>query len=130
VGTQKHIISYKGENIMARVGGGYENFTEFVANNHRFFERTLLVHMIKSKESLEWVCEQLINDKKIQLSKPYQDSLNNGFKTSADDLVINRRLGRTQRLDDTMVRRVSPTRGSPSRSPTRKSNIYEKNLIE
>lgn len=42
---------------MARVGGGYEKFDEYVANNHRFFERTLLVHMIKSKESLEWVCK-------------------------------------------------------------------------
>jgi hypothetical protein len=57
VGTQKLIIQYKGEHIMARVGGGYEKFEEYVANNHRFFERTLLVHMIKSKESLEWVCK-------------------------------------------------------------------------
>lgn len=119
---------------MARVGGGYEKFDEYVANNHRFFERTLLVHMIKSKESLEWVCEQLINDKKIQLSKPYQDSLNNGFKTSADDLVITRRLGRVNRFDNdtSLVNRLSPTRGSPNRSPVRKSNTsyYEKNLIE
>jgi hypothetical protein len=36
-------------------------------------EKTLLMHMIKSKESLEWVCDALMNDKRIpQVSNPYE----------------------------------------------------------
>jgi hypothetical protein len=77
---------------MVRVGGGYVQFDEYIPNNHRFFERTLLVHMIKSQESLEWVCDALMKDKKIQHSNKYEYNLNQGQRTSASNLVINRRL--------------------------------------
>ena len=58
---------------MVRVGGGYFKFEEYIPNNHRFFEKALLLHMIKSKESLEWVCEALMNDQRIpQVANPYE----------------------------------------------------------
>lgn len=50
---------------MVRVGGGYFRFDDFIPSQHRFFEKTLLMHMIKSKESLEWVCDALCKEKKF-----------------------------------------------------------------
>jgi hypothetical protein len=44
---------------MLRIGGGFENFSEYIPKNHRFFERSLVVQMIKSGESLEWIVDQL-----------------------------------------------------------------------
>ena len=41
--------------LMVRAGGGYEKFDEYVPHNHRYFQRSLVIHMIKSGESLEWV---------------------------------------------------------------------------
>jgi len=58
---------------MVRVGGGYFRFEEYIPNNHRFFEKQLLIHMIKSQESLEWVCDALMNDKRIPTNmNPYE----------------------------------------------------------
>jgi hypothetical protein len=57
---------------MVRVGGGYFRFDDFIPSQHRFFEKTLLLHMIKSKESLEWVCDALCKEKKIpQVNNPF-----------------------------------------------------------
>lgn len=51
---------------MVRVGGGYEKFFEYVPKNHRYFERSLVVHMIKSGESLEGVVDALFNGRKLK----------------------------------------------------------------
>ena len=50
---------------MLRIGGGYEKFSEHMPHNQRFYERSLVVHMIKSGESLEKVIELLFLGKKI-----------------------------------------------------------------
>ena len=56
-----------------RVGGGFSRFDEYILNNHKIIEKTLLMNMIKSKESLEWVCEALMKDKRIpQIANPYE----------------------------------------------------------
>ena len=65
IGTTKQIIQSRSDQMMVRVGGGYVPFDEYIPNNHRLIERQLLNHMIKSQESLEWVCDALINDKRI-----------------------------------------------------------------
>ena len=65
IGTSKQIIQSRSDQMMVRVGGGYVPFDEYIPNNHRVFERALLFHMIKSQESLEWVCDALIKDKRI-----------------------------------------------------------------
>ena len=74
IGSQKQIIQYKQTNqLTVRVGGGFSKFDEYIPNNHKFIEKTLLMNMIKSKESLEWVCDALINDKRIpQIANPYE----------------------------------------------------------
>lgn len=51
---------------MVRVGGGYEKFIDYVPKNHRYFERSLVVHMIKSGESLEGVVDAIFNGKKLK----------------------------------------------------------------
>lgn len=58
----------KSGNIILRVGGGQYNFAEWVPYNHRIFERTLVINMINSSETLEYVIHQLLDDKKIPQS--------------------------------------------------------------
>jgi hypothetical protein len=50
---------------MVRVGGGYAKFEEHIDKQARYYQRMLVVYMIKSGESLEWVVEQLKANKKI-----------------------------------------------------------------
>lgn len=50
--------------LMVRAGGGYERFDEYVPQHHRYFQRSLVIHMIKSGESLEWVVDQIMAGKK------------------------------------------------------------------
>lgn len=64
------------DNLMVRVGGGYEKFIDYVPKNHRYFERSLVVHMIKSGESLEGVVDALFNGRKLKnLIKESNDNL-------------------------------------------------------
>ena len=49
---------------MCRVGGGYEEFGEYLQRNHRQEERKLVILMIKTQESLEWVVSALMAGKK------------------------------------------------------------------
>ena len=51
--------------MMVRVGGGYFKFDEYIPQNEQYYKRTLLMYMIKSKWSLEDVCEAIMNDKQI-----------------------------------------------------------------
>ena len=64
IGSQRSILELKRNFVMVRTGGGYEKFEEHVPKNHRFFQRQLVVHMIKSGESLEWVVDQIVAGKK------------------------------------------------------------------
>ena len=74
IGDKKHIIQQNTNSFTVRVGGGHFKFEEYVPNNHKYFEKALLIHMIKSKESLEWVCEALMNEQRIpQAAAGYED---------------------------------------------------------
>mmetsp|Transcript_38688 Transcript_38688/g.58863 ORF Transcript_38688/g.58863 Transcript_38688/m.58863 type:complete len:133 (-) Transcript_38688:643-1041(-) len=55
IGAVKVNCELKRNFVLIRTGGGYEKFEEYVPNNHRYFQRQLLVQIIKSGESLEWV---------------------------------------------------------------------------
>jgi len=66
IGSNRINCTMKRDYVMLRVGGGYEKFVEYVPRTHKYFERTLVVHMIKSGESLEWVVDALFNNKKIK----------------------------------------------------------------
>jgi len=53
------------DSLIVRVGGGYVKFEEHFEKYDRYYQRMLVVHMIKSGESLEWVIEMLKANKKI-----------------------------------------------------------------
>jgi hypothetical protein len=59
IGSVRINVDMKTDNLMLRVGGGFEKFIDYVPKNHRYFERSLVVHMIKSGESLEWVVDEI-----------------------------------------------------------------------
>ena len=66
IGPNRMTCNVIQDNLMVRVGGGYEKFSEYVPKNHRYFERSLVVHMIKSGESLEGVVDALFNGRKLK----------------------------------------------------------------
>ena len=67
VGTERLTIKQDTDNdsLMVRVGGGYTNFEDHVLKQDRTYQRQLVINMIKSGESLEWVIDQLKLNKKI-----------------------------------------------------------------
>lgn len=66
IGSQKCTCYLRQGNVIVRVGGGQHNFEEYVPFNHRIFERILVINMINSNQSLEWVLEQLIQNNRIK----------------------------------------------------------------
>lgn len=51
---------------MIKNGVSFEKFDEFVLQNLQFYQRTLVGYMMRSGESLEYVVDQLINNKKLR----------------------------------------------------------------
>lgn len=52
--------------IIARVGGGYEDFRAWLGKNIDSMEKSLVSKMVTSRESLEAVCQLLIDGKPIR----------------------------------------------------------------
>lgn len=65
VGDKKINLEKNGEFVTANIGGGYQNFEKYIQKNHKAFERAIVIKMIQSSESLEWVCEAIIEGTKI-----------------------------------------------------------------
>jgi hypothetical protein len=66
IGCQRLICEIKRNCLLLRVGGGYESFQEYVIKNDRYFQRMLIIYMIKSGENLEYVIQCLLDDKPIK----------------------------------------------------------------
>ena len=66
IGHQRCSILLKSDVVIVRVGGGQDKFEDYVPLNHRIFERQLVLSMINSNESLEWVIDRLVNGNKIR----------------------------------------------------------------
>lgn len=66
IGAVKAACYLRSDNVIVRVGGGTHNFEEWVPFNHRIFERNIVINMINSGETMEWVLDQMIQDKKIK----------------------------------------------------------------
>lgn len=76
IGHTRITCDFKNDNLICRVGGGFEKFIDYVPKNHRYFERSLVVHMIKSGESLEGVVDALFNGRKLKnLIKESNDNI-------------------------------------------------------
>ena len=65
VGNKIISLEKKGEYVTARISGGYQKFDEYIEENHNKIEKDLVLKMIQSQQSLEWICEAIINGKKI-----------------------------------------------------------------
>jgi len=48
-----------------RIGGGYHTFEEYIPKHQREMQVMMLHNMMKSRESLEWCCEAMMNSEKI-----------------------------------------------------------------
>ena len=80
VGTSKVHLEQKADYVIAQVGGGYEKFELYITKNHKTMERQLLIKMIQSKESLEWIVQALIRGEKIPTGhQPAFDSSQGNF---------------------------------------------------
>lgn len=60
IGSNRVNVDLKNDNLIVHVGGGSERFEDYVSTNLKYFQRQLVVYMLKSGESLEWVIDQLI----------------------------------------------------------------------
>ena len=69
VGNKIISIEKKGEYVTAHIGGGYSKLTEYLQENHYKIEKDLVYKMIQSQQSLEWICESMMNGNKIQSSR-------------------------------------------------------------
>lgn len=65
VGIYKIHLEQKADYVIAQVGGGYQKFEPYIIKNHKSIERQLIIKMIQSKESLEWIVDALIRGEKI-----------------------------------------------------------------
>lgn len=65
VGNKTISLEKKGEYVTAHIGGGYRRFEDYISENHKKLERDLVIKMIQSKESLEWICESISNGQRI-----------------------------------------------------------------
>mmetsp|Transcript_5424 Transcript_5424/g.9129 ORF Transcript_5424/g.9129 Transcript_5424/m.9129 type:complete len:352 (-) Transcript_5424:8-1063(-) len=121
IGTNRLSCEIKRDIMMVRVGGGYEKFVEYVPRNQRYFQRMIVVYMIKSGESLEWVIESLCTGRKIKniIKTEQQDKSKSRSKSRSkepenDDEKLKRRVAvnLSQTKDDTsMTKDQSPQRG-------------------
>ena len=66
IGCNRCSCIIKRDQLLIKKGGGYEKFETYVSSNLKYFQRMLVVYMIKSGESLEYVVDQLVNNKKIR----------------------------------------------------------------
>lgn len=65
VGSNNVTIKMTNSCCMIRVGGGWVKFDEHIVSHQRYYMRKLVIFMIKSGESLEWVIDAIITGKKI-----------------------------------------------------------------
>lgn len=62
IGSQKVNLVIKRESILVQKGGGTEKLEAYISNNNKIFQRNIVMFMIKSNESLEFVIDSLINN--------------------------------------------------------------------
>jgi hypothetical protein len=95
VGDKKINLEKNGEFVTANIGGGYQNFAKYIQKNHKAFERAIVIKMIQSGESLECVCEAIIEGTKIPVLHSIQYN--------------------------PVAKTASPSKGSPRGSPTKEA---------
>lgn len=80
IGTSVQHCELKKQGPMVKINDYYEPFGQYCIENHEKMEKILVQHMFESGKSLEEVCEQIINGRKIRtetFQKELQGSLRN-----------------------------------------------------
>ena len=70
IGTNKCLCELRGNKVMIRIGGGYESFSEYMHKNEKHIQRQLVIGMIKSEQSLEYVVQKLMTGARISELEP------------------------------------------------------------
>jgi hypothetical protein len=118
IGATKACCILKSGNVIVRVGGGQYPFEEWVPFNHRIFERIIVINMINSNQTMEWVIGQMISDKKIPAVLYPLTSQTTG-KISSPERERNASPLQKKRTSVNSPARFARTPTSPSgRSPT------------
>lgn len=113
VGDKKIHIKQDTRYIIANVGGGYEEFWAWFSKHIEDMERSLITKMVNSRESLETVCQKLIDGQPIRhhaITPELESSRKKMKKNDINGFGIERRVMKAPGTDNR-----SPTRGSPSR---------------
>ena len=93
IGSSIFTLEIRKDQLQMKVGTQWQNFEEHVTKNHRFFQRKLVIYMIKSGESLEWVVENLMAGKRIKGVNDENSGIaaNNGLNSSRRGNISPRR---------------------------------------
>lgn len=126
VGSQRINMVIKRDQLLIKRGGGggAENFQEFYLTNKRQLERGLVVHMIKSGESLEYVIDALANGKKIKNSTVTNITPTRGSVSPSGRLGLSagrNRLNLKSRLDRSHLGNTSMNNSRMEMSPAERS---------
>jgi len=105
------------------VGQIWENFEEYVAKNHRFFQRKLVVMMIKTSESLEFVVDSILNGKKMK-NDENSGFIGNQSRGAAAPLRSPKRSPRPDNLRKSMGNGAKATRVSRETMSKQDSRYY------
>ncbi len=108
IGSHRLNCELKGDQLILRVGGGYNTFEEWVVHNQRYFQRMLVIYMIKSGESLEWVVDQLIAGRKIK--NIHQEAKNQAQQDSKFRKSPSRQNSQHRIVGNQVVRQSTPPR--------------------
>lgn len=65
VGPNRYNCDLKAGQAMIKAGGGYQRFDEYVPRFHRQFQKKLVSYMVTHNQSLEWVCNELVQSKNL-----------------------------------------------------------------
>lgn len=112
-----------------RIGGGYHTFEEYVPINQRDWQMSILQNMMKSKESLEWCCEAIMNNEKIPTvvtnynANSYQQEAVINHRAAQEDSEARRGGGRLSLTGRNSIGGAAGRRNtiaSPSKSPARR----------
>ena len=68
VGSNRMTFDVRSGAAVVKVGGGYERFDDYISKNQRQLQRRLVTYMINNQASLEWVVNQLIDGKNLQVT--------------------------------------------------------------
>lgn len=78
VGTKKYPCELKaGDLAVIKTDASFERFDQVVPANDKAHQKILISHMLDNDESLEWVVEQLIQNKRLSTSGPNGGLLKN-----------------------------------------------------